>query len=282
MKVDYHLHSTRSDGTISPAQLLTLASERGLAQLAITDHDTMAAYADLMDLEVSAQGLGPRLITGCEFSSLWNGRNIHIVGLNMDLANPELLGALKHQKALRARRAQGILEVLVRRGYRIPMEDVERLAAGGMVGRPHFARVLVNTGQVRTVAQAFKKLLGTGRDGDIKVEWPDAAVVTQWIRAAGGVAVVAHPLKYGMTLTKLRQLLEDFKAMGGDGMEVISGAQDPAKTRTLTELCLRYRLLASTGSDFHSPGQPWANLGMQPSLPEVCTPVWEAWMPKPG
>lgn len=272
---DFHCHSLCSDGALSPQALIELAAERGLQQLAITDHDTAAAYTpQLSDQATDAQ---ITLVSGCELSCLWQRRGIHVVGLNIDPMHPVFMQAMSEQAQARDRRAEKITTVLQRMGFSLELTHIQSIAGDGVLGRPHFAEHLVRTNQMPSMAAAFKHALGAGKPGDIKAEWPALETVVGWIRAAGGIAVVAHPLKYKMTLTKLRSLLTRFVEVGGQGLEVISGHQEPNQTRTLADLAQRFELVASAGSDFHRHGQPWAELGRASVLPAQCTPIWQLW-----
>ena len=270
--VDFHTHSQCSDGQLTPPDLIDLAFSRGCEQIAITDHDTVAAYAGL-----HAQALPIRLIAGCEISTQWQGLEIHIVGLNLDLQSAELLDGLAQQQSARSQRAQRIAAQLARQGYADALTGALELAKGGSVGRPHFARYLVEQGAVANVQQAFKRYLAMGKSAYVRSEWADLEQVCRWIRAAGGIAVLAHPLKYKMTLTKLRSLMVVFKDAGGCGVEVISGAQQPEQTRRMVALARQFDLCASVGSDFHQLDQPWAALGRVAALPQECVPVWSNW-----
>jgi predicted metal-dependent phosphoesterase TrpH len=276
IKVDFHMHSQHSDGSLTPQALFALAVEQELDQISITDHDTVAAYADLAAYG-PGHNKGIKIIPGCEFSCLWAGRNIHVLGLNLNLQHRGLIKAMAFQANARVDRAQTIAEVLAKFGFKDTLEGAQAKATGDIVGRPHFAQHLVDAGHVKNMRQAFQLYLGAGKPGDIKSSWPDLIQVCQWISEAGGVAVIAHPMKYGLTLTKLRKLCVEFKAAGGLGLEVISGSQDPVKTDTLAMLAVDYDFFASAGSDFHQPGQTWAELGKVVSLPVRCTPIWQCW-----
>lgn len=270
---DLHLHSCHSDGALSVAEILAQAQARGVKQLSITDHDTVAAYA-----HIDAVDLGDlRIIPGCEFSTQWRGRDIHIVGLNLQLAHAQLDQAMQQQARARLLRAEHIDAALAKLGLRETLAGALLKAGRATIGRPHFAQHLVDRGAVKSMAEAFKRYLGAGKAGDIKAHWPSMETACDWINAAGGTAVIAHPLKYKMTLTKLRNLIEEFKATGGAAIEVICSMQQPNHTITLADLATRYDLLASAGSDFHRPGQPWADLGRVAPLPVQCQPVWSTW-----
>ena len=273
MNVDLHCHTNLSDGALSPEQLVDLAAQRGVDMLAITDHDSIACYA-----QITPSTSNIKIITGIELSTTWRNRGIHIVGLNLDLANSALLQGVNRQSSARTQRAQKIAEKLQGFGFENCLEGAEKYTDGGQLGRPHFARYLVEIGAVTTVQQAFKRYLGAGKAGDIKQQWAGLEEVIAWIRGAGGVAVLAHPTKYNMTRTKLSELLEEFVALGGEGVEVISGSQSPSVTQSMAALCQQFGLLASCGSDFHSPEQPWAALGKVPALPSNCQPVWSRWL----
>ena len=271
MNVDLHCHTNMSDGSVTPEQLVELANERALDILSITDHDTLDAYSAIKVIPPRLQ-----LITGIEFSSQWRKQGIHIVGLHVDPLSESIIFGVAQQKKARLDRAEKIAERLSNLGFEHCLEGAT-LLADGQIGRPHFAQHLVNIGAVSNIKQAFKKYLGAGKVGDIKEQWAETATVVQWIRESGGIAVLAHPSKYKMTRTKLKELLTDFCSAGGEGMEVISGLQVPAVTRDLATLCNQYDLLASCGSDFHAPGMKWAALGLVSSLPDNCNPIWHRW-----
>lgn len=272
MIVDLHCHTSASDGALSPTQLIARAAERGVNILSITDHDTLAAYREITELPASLT-----LVPGIELSCQWQKRGIHIVGLNVDMAAASMVEATQKQGEARTLRAQLIAEKLAKLGAQSPLEGALTLSDGGSVGRPHFARHLVESGFVASEAEAFKKYLGSGKPGDIKVCWPELEQVVTWIRDAGGIAVVAHPGKYNLTRTKLVALLEAFTECGGQALEVVSGRQLPNETRDYANLCRQFDLKASAGSDFHSPTQTWLDLGHYTALPGNLTPVWEAW-----
>lgn len=271
---DLHSHSLYSDGILRPQAVVSRAKAQGVTTLALTDHDTTQGIAEA---RVQAELEGIDLIAGIEFSCLWQGMNIHIVGLNIDLTASSLIAGEAQQQRARDERAITIAEKLDKAGLKGSYEGALALADGGVVGRPHFARYLVESGKVKSVAAAFKKYLGAGKVGDVKQVWPDIATAVQWITEAGGVAVVAHPDKYKLTRTKLKRLLVDFKEAGGLAMEVVSGRQQPQTSQDLGRIANEYGLYASCGSDFHVPDQPWQELGKYSPMPEGVRPVWEAW-----
>ncbi len=272
MNIDLHCHTNVSDGALPPQELVNLALEREIDLLSITDHDSVAAYDSITNPSDKL-----RIVPGIEFSTFWQKSGVHIVGLDLDLSNAALQQGVAQQSAAREVRADKIAEKLARLGHDNCLEGAKSYTSGGQVGRPHFAQHLVAIGAVSNIQQAFKRYLGAGKPGDIKEQWADMATVVDWIRGAGGIAVLAHPTKYKMTGTKLSGLVQHFTAVGGEAIEVISGLQIPSVTRDMANLARKNSLLASCGSDFHSSNQPWAALGMVAQLPESCTPIWTRW-----
>lgn len=269
MRADLHTHTTASDGKLKPAELLAQARAAEVELLAITDHDSVAAYAAL------APVADLRLVTGVEFSTRWRQLGVHVVGLGVDLASDALGAALDHQRGAREARAERIAERLARRGIPTPLEGAARIAGDGRIGRPHFAQYLVEIGAAATIAFAFRKYLDGSRIGGLHTGWAALEQIIAWIRDAGGVAVLAHPAKYALTRRRLDELAGEFRAAGGGALEVISGQQHVEQTRALAVLATNHGLAASVGSDFHQPGQPWARLGAVAALPSGCQPVWE-------
>lgn len=274
MIYDLHTHSNASDGVLKPADLVVRASEKGVTHLALTDHDTIGGIAEAAQM---ASQVNLKLIPGIEFSSQWQATNIHIVGLNINPDSPELLHVIEQQQQARAKRAEEIARRLAKLGIQDALAGAQRYAGSSLLGRPHFARYLMEIGAASSINQAFKKYLGSGKVGDVKQVWPEVEDIVSTIKSAGGIAVIAHPLRYGFTVTKLRRLIEDFCACGGQGIEVVSGQQSANETDTVVNLSERYSLYASCGSDFHVPDQPWQELACFGKLPDRCTPVWDVW-----
>lgn len=269
MIADLHTHSTASDGTLSPAALVAAAAAAGVTLLSITDHDTVAAYAELPD----ALPAGLTLVPGIEFSAQWSRRGVHVVGLNIAPLSDALAAALEGQRRVRTERAERIAARLVRLGFDGALDGAARLAGSASIGRAHFARHLVERGAVGTFAEAFDRYLGNGKPAAVGERWPELASIVAHVRDAGGTAVLAHPAKYKLTHTKLDRLAREFRAAGGEALEVVSGRQVPALTRSLAALAAQHGLAASVGSDFHQPEQHWAALG-RARLPAGCEPVW--------
>jgi predicted metal-dependent phosphoesterase TrpH len=273
MILDLHTHSNASDGQLAPQELLQRAAEYGVDVIAITDHDNV-------DGSVAAAGHIPdglTLIPGIEFSTVWRKIGIHVVGLNIDLAAPALLAGIASQQLAREERTRRIAERLDKLGLKNTYAGAKKMAGNATVGRPHFARFLVESGQIKDIPEAFRRYLGRGKPGDIHNVWAPLDDIISWIRQAGGTAVLAHPGRYKLTNLKLEELTRDFATAGGQAIEVISGKQDAGLTRRFGKLANRYELLASCGSDFHQIGQHWAELGSIGPLPVDARPVWEHW-----
>lgn len=269
MKVDLHTHTRVSDGTLTPDQLLHSAAAAGVQLLAITDHDAVAAHVDLRPPP------GLRVLPGIELSTRCDGVGVHVLGLGVDVASAAMREAVALQQAARAERARRI--ALALDWLQVPdLYDRARALTDGAPGRPHFAAALVAAGTVRNERKAFSRYLGKGKPGDVHTRWAELRQVLAWIHAAGGISVLAHPARYGLTRTRLGRLVRSFAASGGEALEVLCGRQDPATTSQLAALAAEHGLLASSGSDFHSPAQRWLSLGGQGELPPGCRPVWEA------
>jgi predicted metal-dependent phosphoesterase TrpH len=273
MLADLHTHTNASDGKLSPDKLLQDAAAAGVDLLAITDHDTVAGLQSLTPRESG----DCKLIHGIELSTTWRKIAIHVVGLNINMNNPILLAGISRQQEARHARAGIIAERLEKLGYTGVYEGAAKLAGAGGIARPHFAQYLEDSGQIKSVAEAFRKHLGPGKPGDVKESWASLDEVLEWIHAAKGSAVLAHPAKYKLSNLKLEEMAKDFAAAGGDALEVVSGRQERSITRRLGKLANRCELLASAGSDFHRPSKYWAALGEVEKLPVDCTPVWQNW-----
>ncbi|MEY3016918.1 MAG: hypothetical protein RL336_53 [Pseudomonadota bacterium] len=275
--VDLHCHTTASDGRLSPRQLLELAAARHVDLLAITDHDNAAGYREARDLLAADATIADLiLLPGVEFSTLWRGLNIHIVGLNVDVDSDVFLSAERHQAEARSVRAITIAEKLSKKGLPDIYSAALALASSPTaIGRPHFAQAMIDAGLVKNFDEAFNKWLGAGKIGDVKVMWPTVAQAVGWIRDAGGMAVVAHPHKYKMTRTKLCDLLSEFSEAGGEAMEIAFCQQRGDEQRDLSRLARQFSLAASRASDYHGDHMPWNALGKANDIVTDVTPVWE-------
>lgn len=268
--VDFHLHSTASDGELTPARVVALAAAAGVRQLALTDHDTMAGLAEA---RLASEAAGLELVDGVEISSLWASQDIHVVGLGVRSRDARLLERLASQAERRRQRAAAIGARLQKLGLEDPLQQAAELAPRGLPARPHFAQVLVAQGRCRDRKQAFQQYLAQGKPAYVRTAWPELETAVRWIREAGGVAVLAHPGRYRLTRQKLRRLVQGFSAAGGQALEVSVSTHSPDMVKQLADLTVEFALYASQGSDYHGPSMRWVQVGRMPRLPSVCRPV---------
>jgi len=271
---DLHSHSTASDGTLTPSRLVRRAAAAGVEVFALTDHDTTAGLAEA---QRSAQACGLVLVPGVELSVTWAARTIHIVGLHVDPQCARLGAGLERILAYREWRAEEIGRRLAGVGILDAYAGAKALSQGALVGRTHFARFLVEQGHARSVNEVFKRFLVRGKPGHVPSQWASLEEALGWIRAAGGQAVIAHPARYGLTRAKLRQLIGAFRELGGVGIEVVSGSHSRDDAFVFARHARDEGLLASAGSDYHGPEEPWIELGRLPPLPDGCAPIWADW-----
>lgn len=268
-KIDLHSHSNASDGVLSPTALIARAKEQGVEVLALTDHDTVDGIAEA---KTAAQQQQITLISGVEISTVWQGKTIHIVGLDFDETDPAMTELLQQQAQLRYARAVEIGERFKKFGLENAFAEAQALTSGE-VTRAHYARYLVNIGMVSNEGQAFKRYLSQGKPCYVKANWCDIPTAIEVIHQAGGIAVVAHPMRYQMTNNKIRTLIEDFQQWGGDAVE-IAGGVDHNQQKMLIQWLDKLSLSASVGSDFHYPCG-WIELGKNLTIPENVKTVWQ-------
>ena len=271
--IDLHCHSTISDGALSPAEVVRLAHRNGCTLLALTDHDHTGGLAEA---RAEAQALGMCFVNGVEISVTWRHRSVHIVGLDFDETNQTLQNLLAEVRKGRLNRLAAIAEKLQKKGIGGAYEGALALAANPeMVSRTHLAEYLISGGHVRNKAQAFSKYLGEGKCASVAHQWASLPEAVAAIRAAGGHAVVAHPIRYDFSATAKRNLFDEFKALGGAAIEVHSGNTGLNDRLNYALLAERHGLLSSAGSDFHRIGDYGGGiLGACPPLPPLCKPVW--------
>ena len=275
LNVDLHCHSTVSDGLLTPTELATRASQNGVDVWALTDHDEIGGVATARAVATS---LGMRHIGGVEVSVTWAGNTIHIVGLQIDETNPQLVQGLYETRNGREQRARQMSAMLDEVGIPNAYEGALRYVGNpNLISRTHFARYLVDEGFCADVSAVFKNYLVQGKPGYVEHRWATLQNAVQWIRAAGGVAVVAHPGRYDLTLLQRSAFLDEFKQLGGVGIEVVTGSHTPDQFEEYAKVARQYGFLASRGSDFHGPGESSTELGALPDLPQNLTPVWHDW-----
>lgn len=273
LNFDLHSHSNCSDGTLTPQALVARAAQRGVAMLALTDHDDTSGLAAARS---AAAAHGIRLIDGVEISVTWRGHTIHIVGLCIDPDYAALRAGLAATCGGRLERARKIAAALDEIGIAGSLEGAREFADNPrMIGRTHFARYLLRQGVVKDIKTAFKRFLGAGQPGYVPQQWAELGDAVRWISGSGGVAVIAHPGRYPLDTAQMRALLAEFSACGGGAIEVVSNSHKPHQYAAFAAHARQFGLAASAGSDFHSPEENHHDLGGLPALPHGCVPVWE-------
>ncbi len=273
MIIDLHSHSTLSDGTLTPSELLAHASKQEVDVLALTDHDTVAG---LDEAAKAAKELGIQLINGVEISTSWNGQTIHMVGLGIDPSYQPLLDGLEKICEYREWRAEEIGRRLAKKRIEGGYEGAKSFAKGGLIARTHYARFLVDAGYAKDIRDVFKKYLVRGKPGYVPGKWAEIEEAISWVRGAGGIPIIAHPARYRITAGRLRKLLSEFKKAGGLGVEVVSGSHNENETQTMANTVKKAGLFASQGSDYHGPENPWVELGRLRPMPDGSKTVWES------
>lgn len=276
MNADLHCHSSVSDGLLSPAALVERARANGVDLLALTDHDEVSG---LDEARQAADAAGLRFVTGTEISVSWgDDQTVHIVGLNFDHRHPDLLAGLVRVRSGRDERAGRIAAELAKVGIDDAYAGAIKYAGNpALISRSHFARYIVERGFARDVKTVFDHWLAKGKPGYVSHPWAEMAEALGWLKAAGGVAVIAHPGRYRLTPTERRELFVTFRELGGQGIEVVSGSSNDAEVREYAGIAREFGFLASRASDFHGPGESYSELGRMAALPPDLTPVWAEW-----
>ena len=274
LNADLHSHSVISDGTLQPEALAARAKANGVELWALTDHDEIDGQKRALE---AAMHLGLPYLTGTEISVTFAGLTVHIVGLGFDPSSPVLQAGLESTRSGRDLRAREMGDGLAKVGIKGAYEGALRYVSNpSLISRTHFARFLVDSGVCSDTHEVFRKFLVEGRPGFVPHRWAALGDAVHWITAAGGMAVVAHPGRYKFTANEEFALFTEFIAHGGRGVEVITGSHNSADFVRYTDTALEFGLMASRGSDFHSPTESRIDLGSLPVLPGKLTPVWEA------
>ena len=274
LNADLHCHSNVSDGTLTPEALAQRAHANGVELWALTDHDEIAGQHRARD---AALELGMSYLTGTEISVSFAGQTVHIVGLGFDAEDEALCAGLAATRAGRLQRAHEMAAGLAAVGIPGAFEGALRYVGNpDLISRTHFARHLVESGVCPDTHSVFRRYLTEGHPGYVPHQWAKLGDAVRWITQAGGIAVIAHPGRYRFTATEEYALFTEFIAHGGRGVEVVTGSHSAAEHTRYADTALEFGLLASRGSDFHSPGESRTELGSLPDLPGRLRPVWEA------
>ncbi len=278
VQYDLHSHSTASDGSLRPSELVRLAKLRRIDVLALTDHDNIDG---IREARFEASKVGLQLVAGAEISVSWGrSETIHIVGLHLDIDNPVLLKGLQRLCEFRQWRSEEIGRRLAKKHIEGAWEGARAFAKGNIIGRVHFARFLIKQGYAKDMKQVFKRYLVQGKPGYVPGDWATLEDALDWVHSAGGQAVIAHPARYRLSATRVRQLLGEFQDLGGAALEVVSGSHSRDEIQRMAQWCCGCGLLASVGSDYHGPENPYMDMGKLSAMPANCVPVWEssAWI----
>lgn len=272
--IDLHAHSTVSDGMLTPAELVRHAANSGVRVLALTDHDDIGGLAEARHAAVQQN---MHLINGVEISVTWNKRTLHIVGLKINPDDEVLKSALAGVRAGRVERARKMSQGLEKSGIYGAFEAASQYAQDSILTRMHFARFLVEKNYAKDTKSVFKKYLVKGKPGYVEHEWMSLESAVSLIKNSGGVAVLAHPGRYEIKRTSMLLLLEEFRALGGEAIEVVTGSHTPAQYVEYAKYAQLFGLKASQGSDYHGHGISFMGMGRLPALPAQCQPVWLNW-----
>jgi hypothetical protein len=274
MNIDLHCHSNVSDGALAPAAVARRAARTGVDVWALTDHDQLGGLAEA---RAAALDEGMRFVDGVEISVTWRGSTVHVVGLRIDPGNEKLAASLAAVRGGRLERARAMARDLRAAGIEGAYEGaLARAANPQMVSRTHFARFLADSGAVADMRDAFRKFLVPGKPGYVPHQWAALADAVRWILGAGGQAVLAHPGRYGLSAGAMDALLQEFRAAGGEALEVLTGSHSADQFRHFAALAAQYGFAASRGSDFHGPDEG-ADFGTLPPLDPALRPVWRDW-----
>jgi len=273
LNADLHCHSVVSDGTLTPESLAERAAANGVELWSLTDHDEIGGQ---QRAAAAARARGMKYLTGCEISVTFAGETVHIVGLGFDADDAAIDAGLRETRGGRGKRAQEISEGLAKVGIHDAYEGALRFVGNPeLISRTHFARFLVEAGHCRDTPEVFRKYLTEGKPGYVPHRWATLRDAVQWITAAQGLAVIAHPGRYKFTANEEYALFLEFQAHGGRAIEVVTGSHSPAEYVEYADKALEFGFAASRGSDFHSPDESHCDLGKLPPLPGRLTPVWE-------
>jgi predicted metal-dependent phosphoesterase TrpH len=275
LNVDLHCHSNVSDGMLPPAEVAARAKANGVDVWALTDHDEVGGIAEA---RAAAADLGLHYVTGVEISITWAGETVHIVGLQIDEKDEALIQGLAHTRSGRERRAHEIAAQLAAAGIPNAYEGALKFVGNpDLISRTHFARYILELGVHREISEVFQHYLIEGKPGFVPHRWATLKDAVTWIRGAGGIAVVAHPGRYKFNDVALDAFLNEFKQLGGNAVEVVTGSHTVEEYDLYAKVAKNYGLMASRGSDFHAPGESHIDLGALPPLPSSVLPVWHNW-----
>ena len=257
--IDLHTHTTASDGSYAPAEVVAMAGQAGLSAVAITDHDTTAGVAEAL---AAGENLSLEVVPGVELSVNHDRLgSLHILGYWIRPGHPDLAGRLEDIRGGRGKRNERIIARLAELGCPLDLEEVEKIAGGDVIGRPHLAQAMQNRGYVKSTQEAFDRFLARGKPAYMERERMSPEEAVERIGRAGGVAVWAHPGLIGLEESDLEQEVLKLVAAGLSGIEAHYPEHSPETTGLLLNLCERHDLAPTGGTDFHGVVKPDVKLG---------------------
>lgn len=269
---DLHTHTTASDGSLTPTELVEYAHNCDINVLAVTDHDITQGIDEARE---RASELDIELVSGIELSVTWSHQTLHILGLQIDNNDIKLNAGLKKVHDFRESRGKEIARRLEKAGIEGALEGAKKYAKGNILSRTHFAHFLVEKGFAKDTRQVFKRYLVHNKPGYVSGDWVSLEQAIEWIHEAGGLAVIAHPARYRISATRMRQLLGVFRDLNGEGIEVVSGSHSANEIKHYSRLAEHFGFWSSRGSDYHGPEHSYSNPKFLPVLPDNCQPIWQ-------
>ncbi len=261
--VDLHVHSNKSDGTLSPSDLVTLALAKGLSAFALTDHDTTAGIDEAMEAAEKArmQGHDIEVIPGIEFSTEYEGKDVHIVGIDIDYRSEAFQKYLKDFQESRDNRNRKMCAKLSEHGVDITYEKLRAEFSNSVLTRAHYAKYMLEHGAVKSMSEAFDRYIGDRAPCFLPREKVTPSQAVSLILTSGGIPILAHPILYHMSDARLDKLVSTLKDVGLIGIEAIYSTYNSAEERQIRKLAKKYELHISGGSDFHGDTKPGLEMG---------------------
>lgn len=256
--IDLHVHTTASDGTCTPSEVMKIGERIGLKAIAITDHDTLKG---LDEVGKTSKKSPIEVVSGIEISSEWEGTEIHLLAYLLDNISDDLRDTIKKLKLSRESRNEGIAYLLNRDGVQVSIEKLRSESRTRIIGRPYFARLLIDKGLAKEIPEAFQKYLTPGKPYFVKRVFPDVKSCLSALRNSGGVPVLAHPIKYNFSNEKLLDCISELKNNGLCGIECMYSGYSKEQVEYLTEIAKKFNLCRTGGSDFHGKNKPDIRLG---------------------
>lgn len=252
-RIDLHTHSSISDGTFTPSELIKYAKEKELTAIALTDHDTIDGISEAQEWGIK---LGIEVIPGVEMTSRYHGKKVHILGYFIDTSDSKFLEKLKHLRSARSRRNEKMIQKLEKIGIFVSLEELNLFSKGDVIKPVHFASVLKEKGYVRTMDEAFEKYISKGRAGYVERELYTSSQCVNAIKENGGLAVLAHPTLYKMTKLEVEDLIKELTIDGLHGIEAVYPLYSNEEEQWLQRIAYELKLSIAGGSDFHGTNKP--------------------------